>query len=426
MRIGLLQLPSGISGDMMLGALVDSGVPLDVMREAVYAVTGDRVSLESGEVRRGGLRGVRVTVLADGVPVEESGGPAGPAGPAGTAGPAPSAFPPPPRPDPGHTHRPYRDIDRLLERASLDRVVGDSARAVFAALGEAESRRHGVALADVHFHEVGSLDAIADIVGAAAGVHHLRLDRLYHGPVAVGGGTQNAAHGPLPVPAPATLELLADRPCVFDEGAGELTTPTGAALLRVLAEPLAGPLSWTPRRTGYGAGKKDVAGRPNLARLTLGDTGGPPVGVRRSRVAVVEASLDDCTPETAGHLTGVLFAAGALDVTLTPILMKKSRPGFLIRILAPPEEGDATAARLLAQSTTLGARVRIEDRIELPRRVDRVALPEGDVAVKVALVPGGGERPHVEYEDLRRIAEARGVPLDTVRREVERLWEASR
>ncbi len=418
MRIGLLDLPSGISGDMFLGALVDAGASFEAMTRAVGEVGGERLTLRRSETLRGGLRGVRVEVLLDGEALIETGGP----GDAGAG--APAGEHRHPHGHGGHGHRPYREIVAALTGAELDPPVQEGALRAFALLGEAEARLHGTVPDQVHFHEVGSWDAVADVVGTAAGLASLGLDRLYHGPVAVGGGTVAAAHGTLPVPAPATLEILAGRELRFEAGAGELTTPTGAALLAALAEPLPGGLVMRPERSGYGAGGRDPAGRPNLARLTVGTADAGPVGAER--VAVVEASLDDLTPEDAGHLMQVLFDAGALDVTLSPLLMKKSRPGFLLRVIAPAEAGPGFASRVVRESPSLGARWRVEERVALPRRVDRVRLAEGEIRVKVALLPGGGERPHVEFEDLAAAARRRGIPPAELRREVEEAWRKTR
>jgi uncharacterized protein (TIGR00299 family) protein len=251
----------------------------------------------------------------------------------------------------------------------------------------------------------------------------LALEPLYHGPVALGGGSVDAAHGRLPVPAPATLSLLRGRPCVLESEAGELTTPTGAALLAALAQPAPPGLTFRPRIAGYGAGSKDPDRRPNLTRLVVGEE--EPVA-RHARVAVVEAALDDCTPEDGGHLLTTLLDAGALDVTLTPLIMKKGRPGFLLRVLAAADAGASFAERVVHLSSSLGARWRIEDRLELDRRTDRVRLPDGEIRVKVAILPDGSERPHPEYDDLSTLARARGVPLSRVRDEVERVWNATR
>lgn len=419
MPIGFLDLASGISGDMFLGALADAGAPLETMQEAVRAVAGDRLSLHEREVRRAGLRGRHVEVVLDGKRIHESGGPAEghPNGASDGEHSAPGAV------HDGHGHRTYARIVKEIEGAALTPEVRADSLRVFRLLGEAESEIHGVALEEVHFHEVGSLDAVADVVGTVAGIRALSLEPLYHGPVALGGGSVDTDHGRLPVPAPATLSLLRGRPCTLEPDVGELTTPTGAALLAALTEPAPPGLAIRPRATGYGAGSRDPSRRPNLARLLVGDEE-PVAG--NTRVAVVEAALDDCTPEEGGHLLNTLLDEGALDVTLTPLIMKKGRPGFLLRVLAPADAGASFAGRVVHLSSSLGARWRIEDRVELERRIDRVMLPDGEIRVKVAILPDGSERPHPEHDDVSTVARARGVPLSRVREEVERVWNTTR
>lgn len=404
-RVGLLQMPSGISGDMFMGALVDAGAPLPRMEAAVQAVTGDGITLASHEVFRSGIRATKVDVCWKGEVIDESSGPGHHHH----------------HDHPGQSHR-FSEIESRIEKADLSNPVRTRALEAFRGLAGAESRIHGVPMNEVHFHELGTLDALADVVGTVAGVEALGLlDRLFHGEVAVGGGTVSTAHGELAVPAPATLALLEGRRCRFEEGRGELTTPTGAALLTTLAREAGTDLHLVPETVGYGGGSRDPKGAPNVARLVLGTASGTaPV----NRVAVIEASLDDCTPEEGGHLIGALLEEGALDATLSPLIMKKGRPGFLLRVLAPADRGGEFAERVVVLSTSLGARWRVEERRELERRIDRVRLPEGEVRVKVATLPDGSERAHPEYEDLARIARSRGVPLSVIRGEAERVWNA--
>lgn len=457
-RIGMLDLPSGIAGDMFLGALVDAGASLEAASRAVEAVTGGRATLRAEAVHRGSLRATRVTVLVDGTPVKESGGPVEAPGPHLHAPGAEPGAPDGPGHEPGPTHahghehehtqgrtheheqehgdrhaHPHNrahghatldDVLGRIHRGGLEEQVSEPASRVYRLLAEAEGRVHGVEPAAVHFHEVGSLDAVADVVGTVAALASLELDALVHGPVALGGGSVVTDHGVLAVPAPATLELLTGRPCTLEPDAGELTTPTGAALLSGLARPVPSGWAFRPGRVGYGAGARNPEHRPNVARLVLGTAEG--AGAGPARVAVVEASLDDTTPEDAGHLLERLLEEGALDVTLSPLLMKKSRPGFLVRIVSRPEEGAAFAERLVQWSSSLGARWRIEDRRELPRRTETVRLADGSARVKVATLPDGTERIHVEHEDLAALARARGLPLWAVREEVERAWWAAR
>jgi uncharacterized protein (TIGR00299 family) protein len=378
------------------------------MERAVRAVLGERVALRQSPAVRGGIAGTRVEVMLRGKPLVERGGPD-------------------PQPDTVHAggpaHTGYREITSRIAAASLDPAVRDAALRTFQLLGEVEAALHDTDLDHVHFHEVGSIDAVADVVGTAAGVHALGLTALYHGTVNLGGGTVRAAHGELPVPAPATLRLLEGRPCRFEEGAGELATPTGAALLVALAEPAPAALTVTPQGAGYGAGRADPRGRPNLVRLTVGDAGG---GTSFPRVAVLECALDDATPEDGGYLMARLFERGAKDVTLSPLVMKKQRPGFLLRVVAAPEDAERLAAEIIQQSSTLGVRWRLEERLELERRVERIEVSGREMRVKVARLPGGGERAHPEHDDLAAWAAESGRPLAELRREVEAAWARSR
>ncbi len=428
MRVGVLDLASGLSGDMLLAAALDAGAPRDAVAAAVAAATDGRATLEVTETIRAGLRALRAEIRIDGVPVRE---------PAVHEPHAPHEHPhdhghehghghthaPDHDHDHEHAHTPFTEVQARIARASLDPVVRERSGAVYQRLAEAESRVHGVPVDQVHFHEVGALDAVADIVGSVAALHALGLERILHGPIAVGGGTVSTDHGVLPVPAPATLALLEGRSLVVEPGAGELLTPTGAALLVTLTEPAPSGFAYRPDRTGYGAGHRNPGGRPNVARLILGDVEG---GVPTGRVAVIEASLDDCTPEEGGHLLESLMADGARDVTLTPIIMKKGRPGFLLRVIADPDAGPEFAARVVARSPSLGARWRVEDRVELPRRTEQVVLPGGTVRIKVATLPDGSERAHPEYEDLAALARTRGQSLGRIRSEVEQVWNAGR
>jgi pyridinium-3,5-bisthiocarboxylic acid mononucleotide nickel chelatase len=407
-RIGLFSLPSGISGDMFLGALVGAGAPLEALNMAVRRVVGTDLDLRARSVLRGGLVGTRVEVWWRGEPLEERGGPSDDA----------ALGPPPELPAVA-----YADLVSRIQSSTLEDRVRAPALRVFRRLAETEAVLHGVEPTAVHFHELGSWDALADVVAAAAGVAALELEALYHGPIAVGGGTVRSEHGRLPVPAPVTLRLLEGRPCLFEPDLGELTTPTGAALLAEFAAPCPPHLLVRPRWVGEGAGRADLHDRPNLARLVIGEAEGMP---SRAQIAVIEAALDDATPEEGGHLIEALWGAGARDVTLTPLIMKKSRAGFLLRVIADPDRAPEFASLMLRLSPSLGARWRYEERLELPRRIEHVRLPEGDVRIKIAVLPDGSERMHAEYEDLARIALERRSALSEVRREVERLWDEER
>lgn len=382
---------------MFLGALVGAGANLAVMRQAVQDATGGRGDLSQESVSRGGIQGIKVTVVLDGTPLIE---------------------------DPGHggeSHgTSWSAIDKGLAESPLEPQVKSRAREVFKLLAEAEGRVHGMPLSKVHFHELGGLDAVADIVGTVSGLADLGLDHLYHGPVNAGGGVVKTAHGELPVPAPATLDLLQGRLINLQRDGGELLTPTGAALLVTFAQPLEASLTFVPGTVGMGAGTRDTKARPNLARLVIGV---PDVHDHKETVGVVETSLDDCSPEDIGFWIEQFLEAGAYDVTVTPLLMKKGRPGFLLRLLVPAEEVEDWALRVTEQTSSLGARWRIDARHCLERRIDTLDLPQGSFRVKVAILASQDERPHVEFEDLRRASQQTGTPMGELRRLVERAWE---
>jgi uncharacterized protein (TIGR00299 family) protein len=285
--------------------------------------------------------------------------------------------------------------------------VERDASAIFRRLGEAEARVHGVAIEKVHFHEVGAVDSIADIVGACLGFDLLGVGEIRCSAVNVGSGTVSTEHGVLPVPAPATAALLEGRPIYSRGPAAELTTPTGAAIAVTLAAAF-GPLPpLTLRASGYGAGGGDFAGHANVLRALVGESSG---AVEAATVAVLEASLDDSTPEVLGFAMERLLAAGALDVTFTPLFMKKNRPGTLLTVLARPESRDDLARILFNETSTLGVRIHEAERRVEAREIVEVETPHGRVRVKVSA--GGNFAP--EYEDCRRIALERGVPLKQV------------
>ncbi len=392
-----LDVFSGIAGNMFLGALLDLGLSRRVLEEDLAAL-GVAHRLKVSRVQRGALSGRYVDVR---VPVE------------GKRGRTRSA---------GHAHgtsqghgRGLRSIGRQIEKAKLAPAVRDRALEVFEALGVAEARVHGTSLEKVHFHEVGAVDAIVDIVGACIGLHRLGIQRVTASPVALGHGAVETAHGTLPLPAPATLELLKGIPTVPAGVEWETVTPTGAALLRTFAESF-GPLpAMTVEAVGYGAGKDRSGPVPNLLRVVGGHGG----SLQADRVVAIETNLDDLVPEHFEYLMERLFEAGALDVGLQHLQMKKNRPGFLVRVLARPSDRVALSQILFAESTAIGVRTSDWDRLVLPRKQHRVETRYGRIRVKVI---GGGEgRVMVspEYDDCKRAARKHEVPLREVVREAE-------
>lgn len=403
---------SGLAGDMFLGACLDLGMPLSVVERAVAGLGLEGVSVDVRRRRRGGLAGTRFRVLVDGEPVE---------------GPDPEEIEGAGEHDHhrhghdhddghdhGHGHHHHggesRDLPRiraLVEESALDPAVKEIALDLFARLGEAEARAHGISVDEVHFHEVGAVDSIVDLVGAAAAYHHLAPARLTCGPVNVGSGTVDTEHGRLPVPAPATAYLMEGLP-VYGGPGGELLTPTGAVLLAELVDDFIELPPLVLEASGYGLGRKRVPGQPNAVRLSRGR----PVeegGAGRGRVVVLETEVDDLPGEGFGFLMERLLEDGALDVYFTPVQMKKNRPGTLVTVLCRPPHREPLAARLLAETGSLGCRWHEAARLEAEREEDVVETPFGRVRVKRARLEG---RPLVaapEYEDCRRLALEAGV-----------------
>jgi uncharacterized protein (TIGR00299 family) protein len=397
---------AGVAGDMALGALLDLGVPEDAVRGelAKLPIAGWRLTRE--RVRRGALMGTKIRVLVEDEHEHEP------------AHDHDHPHPPDHAHDPRHRHHPhthYRDIRALLTTA-LDGDVRDRALAIFDRIAAVEARLHGLPVEEVAFHEVGAIDSIVDIVGTAAALAWLRPSAIRSRALPLGGGSVDTAHGRLPVPAPATLELLAGAPVETGTASdGELTTPTGAAIIAAAAAGF-GPLP--PMRVvavGWGAGDRELPDRPNLLRVVAGEpTPATVVDEPADAHVVLEANVDDMNPQLAEPLVEALFAAGALDVWLTPTLMKKGRPGLLLGALCETARRAEVTAALFAESTTLGVRWRPTARTVLPRRFVDVETPWGRVPVKVA---GDGDAPlnaAPEYEVCRALAREHGVPVKQV------------
>lgn len=376
---------SGIAGNMFLGALLDLGLSRRALAADLQGLDLPH-RLVVRRVRRAALAARYVEVR--GVGAAEA-----------TAS------------------RKHREIVRLLRGARLEADVRARALAIYQALAEAEARVHGVPVEKVHFHEVGAIDAVVDITGAAIGLSRLEVGRVSAGPVALGGGRVETDHGTLPLPAPATLELLRGIPSVPAHVEWETVTPTGAAILRNVVDDF-GPLpAMTPQAVGYGAGNDRAGPMPNVLRAVLGRANHQGA----DRVLTLESHIDDMVPEHFDHLMERLFEAGALDVSLQHLQMKKNRPGFLLRVVARPAQRMELADLLLAESTAIGVRVTESDRVLLPREVRRFQTPFGRIAVKLAIDPRGHVRASPEYDDCKRAARKHGVAL----REVVRAAEAA-
>ena len=378
MRIGYFDCFSGASGDMILGALVDAGLEVERLQAAVADLGVGGIQITAEQVKRGAFVGTQVHVRTD---------------------------------EHGHPHRHLRDIEAILDRAAIPDPVRADARRIFRRLAEAEAKAHGSAPDRIHFHEVGALDAIADIVGASWGIRQLGLERIHASPINLGGGSIQAAHGKMPVPAPGTAALLSGVPAYGSEIRAELTTPTGAAILTTLATAFGPMPAMTVNRVAYGAGQHDLREQPNLLRLIIGEQAGD---LDRDQITILETTIDDMNPQFFEPLLDRLFEAGALDVFLTPITMKKSRPGTTLTVLADPAAADRCASVILTHSTTFGVRAHTATRWKLPRDIITVTTPYGSVRVKRGF---SGDRITIlapEYEDCRRLAQAAGVPIQVI------------
>ncbi len=378
MKIGYFDCFSGCSGDMILGALVDAGLPVDELQSALDGLKLSGISLSSERVRRGAFHGTLVHVAVD---------------------------------EHGHPHGHLPDILRILDAGSIGAAVREDAGRIFKRLAEAEASAHGIPVEKVHFHEVGALDAIADIVGAAWGVRRMGLERIQISPINVGSGFVKGAHGTMPIPAPGTAALLAGFPSYGSDIRLELTTPTGAAILTTLASG-AGPMpTMTVSTVAYGAGQRDMQAQPNLLRLFIGEAIG---SLERDQIAVLEANIDDMNPQFYEPLMSRLFEAGALDASLSPLSMKKSRPGTLLTVLCDPPTADRLANVILEHSTTFGVRMHLGTRWKRSRDFVAVSTPFGQIRVKRGWE---GDRLRIlapEFDDCRQAAEAARVPVHVV------------
>src|SRR5215470_10363985 len=440
MRIAFLECFSGMSGDMFLGALIDAGVSAERFEETVAALNIG-AQLEISRVKRGGITAVKVDVLVGGekeLPREvfweqqhkheahshegrgshaehshgrgiEHGEGRSQAGAAGVAE------------QHEHKHgRGLKEIRDIISRAAITAGAKKTAIRVFEALGAAEAKIHGTAIDSIHFHEVGAADAMVDIVCAAAGAEELGVDEWVCSPLNVGGGTVTCSHGTIPIPAPATVELLKDAP-VYSSGLNvELVTPTGAAIVKTLATRFGAFPEMKIEKSGYGAGTRDFSAHPNVVRLTMGEARSvvtAPHGTKKETITVLEANIDDLNPQVFAYVMEKLFEEGALDVFGTHLQMKKNRPGMLLTALCRNEDAARLAQLIFAETTTLGVRRREELRHILGRESITVPTRWGDVRLKIASMNGAIANYAPEYEDCRRIASEHHVPLKNVMQE---------
>jgi len=404
MRIGYLECFSGISGDMLLGAMVDAGLPFACLEETATALNvGAR--LEMRKVSRGGLAATKVDVITpDTQPKHEH-----------------------EHNHPAHAHAPHRSLSAIVEiiRASpLTESVKQRSIRAFQLLGEAEAAIHSVPVEEVHFHEVGAVDTIVDIVCAAVGAEALNVDRWLASPLNVGSGTVVCQHGTLPVPAPATLALLADAPVYAAGEPMERVTPTGAVLLRMLDVRYEKLPGLRILKTGYGAGGRETHGQPNLLRLLIGEESSDAAA---ESIAIIETVIDDCNPQVLAYVSEKLLEAGAWDVYRVSVQMKKGRAGVQMTVLCRPDLVPALQELLFRETTTIGLRWRLENKLALTREFAEVETSWGKVRIKIARLPNGiiaNAAP--EYEDCRRLATEHSVPLKQVMEEAMQAYAAKK
>jgi len=431
MRIGYLECFSGISGDMLLGALVDAGVPFACLEQAAAALdVGAR--LEVRKVTRGGVAATKVDVItpdhaahkpdnshsdpehsheahAHEAHDHESHSHGGHAHPVHTHA----------------SHRPLSAILAIIRAAPLSETIKSGSIRAFQLLGEAEAAIHCMPLEQVHFHEVGAVDTIVDIVCAAAGCEALGVDRWLASSLNVGSGTVVCQHGTLPVPAPATLALLADAPVYSAGPPMERVTPTGAAVLRMLEATYAPLPAMRIKASGYGAGGRDTPGEPNLLRLLVGETEDAPSREAES-IAIIETVIDDSSPQLLGYVSELLLASGAWDVYRVAVQMKKGRTGVQLTVLCRPDLVPTLRDLIFRETTTIGLHWRVENKIGLSREFVKVQTQWGDVQIKIARWPSGKvANASPEYEDCRQIAAQHGVPLKHVMQEAMRIYIVS-
>jgi uncharacterized protein (TIGR00299 family) protein len=381
MRIAYGDLIGGISGDMFVAALLDLGLSLEVLRRELRKIPTLEFELN---VAKRTVHSITATQFQVTPPGNEA-------------------------------PRSWNQIRQLIEISELASEVKETGVKIFHRLAQVEGKIHAVPTEEVHFHEVGATDSIVDIVAAAIGFHELKIDTVHFSKVPLGRGVTQSGHGPLPVPGPATLELLKGLPVQWTQLAGETVTPTGAAIMSVLGTSFGEQPSMIVEKIGYGAGQKEWPDHPNLFRLILGASA---ESWRQEEMLVIETNIDDMNPQFFDHVMERLFAAGARDVFFSPIQMKKNRPAVLVRVIAEPQDRDRLAKILFEETTTIGLRYHSVSRIILNRTETTIKTRFGNVKVKIWQEPSGEKRINPEYDELKRIAIEKKIPLNVLRDEI--------
>jgi len=383
MRIAYGDLIGGISGDMFVAALIDLGLPLGRLKAELKKIPTLQFALKTSKKSVHAVRASQFQVIC---PQRE----------------APRSWP---------------QIRRLIERSKLSSTIKATSIGVFSQLAQAEAQIHGVTVEKVHFHEVGATDSIVDIVAAAIGVTELKIAQLHFSKIPLGRGITRSQHGPLPVPGPATLELLKGLPTFGVDLESETVTPTGAALMKALGGSFGDQPTMTIDEIGYGTGQKEFANRPNLFRLIVGASES---NLKHEEMLVIETNIDDMNPQHFDHVMERLFTAGARDVFMAPIQMKKNRPATLLTVICETAKRDRIAAMILQETTTIGVRYYPVGRMLLARRSKQIKTRFGEITVKIVTQPDGTPRATPEYDDLKRIAAAKRTTLKTIHDEVMR------
>lgn len=382
MRIAYFDCFCGASGDMILGALVDAGISPDYLTKQIAKLGLSHYEVSWNQVSKRGLRGTQATVVFD-------------------------------KHHHDRHHRKLREIVEIIVRSNLERPLKRSCLKIFTRLAQAEGRVHRASLHAIHFHEVGAVDAIIDVVGAVVGLAALGVQQVFCSPLPLGTGTVACEHGIMPVPAPATAELVKDKPVCASPVKGELLTPTGAAILTTVAREFGPMPAMTIRSIGYGAGKADFP-LPNLLRLFVGDLEDSCGGLSLEQIAVIETNIDDMNPQIYEYLIQKLLAQGALDVFLTPVYMKKNRPGIVVTVICPPNQIYELSRVLIQETTSIGIRYHLDYRYNAERKLSSVQTTYGDITVKVAEADGHVVNIAPEYDDCKRVALEHGIPLKSV------------
>jgi uncharacterized protein (TIGR00299 family) protein len=389
MKLAYFDCFSGISGDMTLGALVDAGCSADLLRAGLKSLQVPGWTLTTEKVWKNGMAATFVRVQTEDQ----------------------------------QKHRSLSNILEILNNSNLAPPVRERASRIFQKLGEAEAHVHDAPLEKVHFHEVGAVDAIVDIVGSCIGFHALGIERFACSPLNVGGGTAKMAHGVLPVPAPATARLLQGAPTFSNGVQRELVTPTGAAIVTTLCDSFGPQPPMTVSAIGYGAGTADLEGQPNVVRIMIGESADKVSSAADEEISIIEANLDDMNPQIYGYVLEKALSAGALDVYTTALQMKKSRPGTLLTILCRPEDTDTLMSLIFAETTTFGVRTHRAQRRALPREWVNVATSYGPVRIKLSRSNGHILHVTPEYDDCRKLAVENQVPLQQVISEALRTYQ---